>query len=94
MQRGIQIALMVGIVIMAGLVAFLYFRQIPNQIARNTEPVYTVATLEPSAVATLAPQVGSQTASIKTTADLNATSNNLDQIDFNQFDKELTEVDF
>jgi len=94
MQRGLEIALMIGIILMAGLVGFLYFRQIPKQIAKNTEQVSTVSTPEPVVVATPAPEVGSQTVSIKNTSDLNSSSNDLDEIDFGEFDKELEEVNF
>ncbi len=93
MQRGIQIALIISIVAIAGFVAFLYFRQIPEQIATNTEINYTVASPEPAAPASPAPEVGSQTA-IKNTSDLNTSSDNLDGTDFNEFDKELEEVNF
>ena len=85
---------MVGIIIVAGIVAFLFFRQIPKQVAKNTEVNYTIATPEPATEPTLIPEVGSQSAPIKTSEDLMVTSGDLDEINLDEFDKELNEIDF
>ena len=94
MQRGLQAILIIAVVIMAGFAGYLYFRQIPKEVAKNTEPVFTVATPEGTSPVFSVHQIESETVSIETTEDLNLTSNDLDETDLDQLDKELGEIDF